>query len=340
MWWQADPQDLHRLADRASIVYVERCHIDRDENAVVLVNKERTVRVPAAMVSTVLIGPGTRITHAAVRLLADSGTAMCWVGEHGVRMYAAGLGVSRGSSLLLRQAWLVTRVRERLGVARAMYAMRFLGEDVSGLTMQQLRGREGARVRRIYRENAERTGVRWNRREYVAGQAFEAGDDINRMLSAAHAALYGLCHAAIVGVGASPALGFVHTGSATSFVLDVADLYKAEYTIPLAFDLVAANRTDERDARRAFRDKVAGGHLITRVISDVKRLLLADTQDVELASEEVHQLWDDELGVVPGGINWDRHIAAVGIDGLASDRTRLTIVSGPEVNEEEWGEDP
>jgi len=332
MWWQADPQDLHRLTDRMSTIYVERCHIDRDENAVVLVNRERTVRLPAVMVSTVLIGPGTRITHGAVCLLADSGTAMCWVGEHGVRMYASGLGVSRGTTLLLRQAWLVTRVRERLGVARAMYSMRFPGEDISTQTMQQLRGREGARVRRIYRENAERTGVQWNKREYVAGQAFEAGDDINRMLSAAHAALYGLCHAAIVGVGASPALGFVHTGSATSFVLDIADLYKAEYTIPLAFDLVAANRTDERDARLAFRDKVSDGHLLTQVIADVKQLLLADTLDIDLADTEAHELWDDELGAVPGGINWDKvatNVAAHSTPPTA--QTPFVVVSGPEV---------
>jgi CRISPR-associated protein Cas1 len=104
MWWLADPQDLHRIEDRLSTLYVERCHIDRDDNAVVLVNRERTVRVPAALVATVLIGPGTRITSGAVRLLADSGTAICWVGERGVRMYATGLGPSRGSELLMRQA--------------------------------------------------------------------------------------------------------------------------------------------------------------------------------------------------------------------------------------------
>src|SRR6187399_165478 len=100
MWWLANPQDLHRIEDRLSTLYVERSHIDRDENAVVLVNRERTVRVPAALVATILLGPGTRITHAAMRLLADSGTAVCWVGERGVRMYASGLGTSRGSQLL------------------------------------------------------------------------------------------------------------------------------------------------------------------------------------------------------------------------------------------------
>jgi CRISPR-associated protein Cas1 len=276
MWWLANPQDLHRVSDRLSTVYVERCHIDRDENAVVLVNRERTVRIPAAMVASVLIGPGTRVTSGAVRLLADSGTAVCWVGEHGIRMYACGLGPSRGSELLMRQAYLVTRTKERLGVARRMYAMRFPeeGEDVATMTMQQLRGREGARVKRLYRAHSERTGVPWNGRAYKPGDAFAAGDDVNRLLSAGHSSLYGVCHAAIVGLGASPALGFVHTGTATSFVHDIADLYKAEFTIPLAFDLAARQQTSERDVRTAFRDHVADGQLMTRVVHDIKDLLL------------------------------------------------------------------
>lgn len=301
MWWRAEVQDLHRLTDRVSTLYVERTHVDREDNAVVLINKERTVRVPAAMVAVVLFGPGTRITHGAVNLLADSGTAMCWVGEHGVRCYATGLGPSRGASLLLRQAYLVTRRAERLEVARRMYAMRFPDEDVSASTMQQLRGREGTRIKRLYSEHARRTGLPWKRREYRHGEPFAAGDDVNRLLSAANSCLYGLCHAAIVGIGASPALGFVHTGGALSFVMDIADLYKAEYSIPLAFDLAARGRVDERDIRLAFRDMLVDGRLLHRAINDVRNLLGPETGD---SSENRNQLWDEDLGMVSGGVNW------------------------------------
>jgi len=327
MWWLADPQDLHRVEDRLSTLYVERCHVDRAENAVVLVNKERTVRVPAALVATILLGPGTRITHGAVRLLADSGTALCWVGERGVRLYATGLGPSRGSELLMRQAFLVTRTTERLGVARRMYRMRFGDEDVSQATMRQLRGREGARVKKIYREQAARTGVRWDGRVYRPGDPYGAGDDVNRLLSAGHACLYGICHAAIVGIGASPALGFVHTGSATSFVLDIADLYKAEYTIPLAFDLIARGEKDERDIRTAFRDRVADGRLMGRIIRDVKDLLVQDGSEV--TDTDDHHLWDEIDGQVPGGINWA---------GEAADRWNDDLfigVTGPQLSEQE-----
>lgn len=327
MWWLADPQDLHRISDRLSTVYVERCHVDRDENAVVFVNKERTIRVPAAMIAAVLLGPGTRVTHGAMRLLADSGTSVCWVGEHGVRMYACGLGPSRGSTLVLRQAYLVSRTKERLSVARRMYAMRFPDEDVDGLTMQQLRGREGARVKKIYRAQSARTGVPWTGRAYKPGEPFEAGDDVNRLLSAGHSCLYGICHAAVVGIGASPALGFVHTGGATSFVLDIADLYKAEYTIPLAFDLAAKGHTSERDARTAFRDAVADGNLMSRVVRDVKTLLLGEDIDSTDADADALKLWDEEVGSVPGGVNWAEQYA----DDI--DAETLLGISGPDIDD-------
>ncbi|WP_007512283.1 type I-E CRISPR-associated endonuclease Cas1e [Pseudofrankia saprophytica] len=326
MWWLSDPQDLHRIEDRISSLYVEKCHVDRADNAVVLVNKERTVRVPAAFVATLLLGPGTRITSGAVRLLADSGTAVCWVGERGVRMYAAGLGPSRGAGLLMRQAYLVTRTKERLAVARHMYGMRFPDDDVSDATMQQLRGREGARVKKIYREHAKRTGVDWTRRDYKPGEPFAAGDDINRLLSAGHSCLYGICHAAIVGIGASPALGFVHTGGATSFVLDIADLYKAEYTIPLAFDLAARGQTDERAIRTAFRDRVADGHLMARIIRDIKTLLLGDEAD--FPDQDSLHLWDEFDGAVAGGVNWAADLA-----DLPAENT-IVGVTGPDLDEQ------
>lgn len=306
MWWRASASDLHRVEDRVSTIYVQRCHVDRDENAVVFINRERTVRLPAAMIGAVLFGPGSRVTHAAMALLGDSGTSVCWVGEHGVRMYAAGLGPSRGAQVIQRQAELVSDPGKRVGVARAMFQRRFDDVDVSTSTMQQLRGLEGARVKKLYRHHSQRTGVAWTRREYKAGDAFAAGDDVSRVLSAANAALYGACHAAIVGVGASPALGFVHVGSALSFVLDIADLYKAEYSIPLAFDLVAAGHTDESDARWALRDRFAEDKFMSHVVRDILNLLMA--------SEVVHLgdlggLWDDSGASVPSGTNWDADAA-------------------------------
>jgi len=179
----------------------------------------------------------------------------------------------------------------------------------------------------LLREHSARTGVRWSRREYKPGEPFQAGDDVNRLLSAGHSCLYGICHAAIFGIGSSPALGFVHAGGATSFVLDIADLYKAEYTIPLAFDLAACGHISERDARTAFRDRVADGALMARIITDIKDLLLGDGRDV--SDDDLHHLWDDTDGSVPGGVNW----AIDAADQYTPDS--FLGVSGPEVTDTE-----
>jgi len=333
MWWRANPLDLHRIEDRVSTIYVERCHVDRAENAIIFINKERTVRVPAALIGAVMLGPGTRITHGAVRLLGDSGTSVCWVGEHGVRMYASGHGLSRGSHLVMRQAYLVTRTTERLRVARAMYAMRFPDDEAVGTaTMQQLRGREGTRMKRIYRQHANRTGQEWKGRQYRVGDPDAVGDNVNRLLSMGNSCLYGACHAAIVGVGASPALGFIHTGKALSFVLDIADLYKAEYTIPLAFDLASQDRIEEADIRHALRDRFADGKFMQTAVRDICKLLLGNLDSS--TDSEVNHLWDEKGHTVSGGSNYslpdeqyDKDVSQFQEDGFLS-------IIGPEISEQ------
>ncbi|WP_194924871.1 CRISPR-associated endonuclease Cas1 [Catenulispora pinisilvae] len=161
----------------------------------------------------------------------------------------------------------------------------------------------------------------WTRREYQPGDAFAKGDDVNRVLSAANAALYGICHAVTAGIGVSPALGFVHTGSAVSFVLDIADLYKAEYTIPLAFDLAAAGQTTERDARLGFRQRVADGKLLGRIVRDVKLLLTPAGEN--MIEVEENTLWGDADNTVAGGTNW------AGWDESVLDEGHYLSVVGP-----------
>lgn len=134
-------RELVRAGDRISFLYVEHALISRQDSAVTLTSERGVVHVPAAQLLCLLIGPGCRITHHATMLLADSGTSVIWVGEKGVRFYAAGRGLSRSARMIEAQARLVLNERSRLAVAREMYAQRFPGEDVAALTMQQLRGR-------------------------------------------------------------------------------------------------------------------------------------------------------------------------------------------------------
>ena len=315
-WWRSSPGELGRVEDRLSTVYVSHARLDRADNAVTIVRETGTFHLPTAMLAAVLLGPGTSITHPAVVLLADSGTSVLWVGEQGVRMYASGSASSRTARLLLRQAWLVSSPQRRLSVARRMYDRRFPEEDTSRLTMQQLRGREGARVRACYREHSLRTGVPWTRREYTAGQAFGAGDDVNRMLSAANASLYGVVHSAVAALGCSPGLGFVHTGHAHAFVHDMADLYKASVTIPAAFDAVAAGRSSEAAARHAVRNyarNYARDHdLLASVVADIYDLLWEPEQpvlDEQVVEDDGPLLWDDDgsagrSATLTGGSNY------------------------------------
>lgn len=298
--------ELFRSSDRLSFVYVEHATISRADSAVTFVKEEGVVHCPAASLSALLLGPGTRITHQAMALLGECGTTVVWVGEQGVRYYASGKSVARSSRLLIAQAKLVSNTRSRLAVARMMYQWRFPGEDTSELTMQQLRGREGARVRSVYRQWSERTGVPWECREYDPNN-FGDGSPINQALSAAHAALYGIVHAAIVSLGCAPGLGFVHTGNSWSFVYDVADLYKAEITIPAAFEVVAGY-TEGMDigsvTRRAVRDRIRSEKVMERVVRDIQRLLVPEELPEEMLELDVVGLWNEQGEAQRGGMNY------------------------------------
>jgi CRISPR-associated protein Cas1 len=226
-----------------------------------------------------------------------------WVGEQGVRQYAYGRPLNHSSRLIEAQARLVSNQRSRVAVARKMYQMRFPDEDVSELTMQELRGKEGSRVRRVYREQSQKTKVPWSRREYNPDN-FDAGTPINKALTAAHQALYGLSYSVIAAMGASAGLGFVHTGHDLSFVYDFADLYKAEISIPVAFK-IAAEFGNDKDigsrTRLAMRDAFADGKLLSRMVTDLKGILGVSETDISVG---IINLWDDKLGLQKFGVQY------------------------------------
>lgn len=297
---------LPRVEDKLSFIYAERCVVHRAENALTLRNKEGTIHLPVTLMSVLLLGPGTTISHQAMTLIGQSGSSIVWVGEAGVRVYAVGRSLAKSSRMLKAQARKSSIRQERLAVARQMYSMRFPGEDVSGLSMQELRGREGARVRKIYRENAHRTGVEWNGREYKTTDFFDS-DPINQALSAANTALYGVVHAAVIGLGCSPGLGIVHDGNDLSFIYDIADLYKAELSIPVAFDAVAEDTGDiANTVRRSMRDVMFEARLLRRCVVDVQELLGVNRADEEFLEADVVSLWDYQKEWVAGGTNYAR----------------------------------
>ena len=270
-------KDLHSLPkfrDKLSYLYIEHARIDRHENAIALHDIDGMTPVPVAGLAVLMMGPGTTITHAAVRVLADNNCLAIWCGEENVRFYAAGMGGTRSAARLLRQAQLASDEEIRISVAKRMYAMRFDEAIPEGATIEQIRGMEGARVRRAYQEASEASGIPWHGRSYDRGD-WKAADPVNRALSAANSCLYGICHAAILSAGYSPAIGFIHTGKQRSFVYDVADLYKTDISVPVAFAVVADGSEEdvERAARMACRDAFRRARLLARIISDIAGLM-------------------------------------------------------------------
>ena len=306
-------KDLHALPkvrDSWSYLYVEHCRVDQEDKAIAVHDARGKVPVPCAALTLLMLGPGTSITHAAIRALADNGCLVLWTGEEGVRTYAQGMGETRSARNLLKQARLCSDAALRLQVVRRMYEVRFPDPLDSSLSLQQIRGKEGIRVREAYARASRETGVEWAGRSYRREQ-WTGTDPINRALSAANSCLYGVCHAAIVSAGYSPALGFVHTGKMLSFVYDVADLYKAEITVPVAFRAAAESTTSlESRVRKECRDAFRVQRLLQRVIPDIDAVLgidsSAEAEQDGFDSDEALPggLWDPDGGVAAGGVNW------------------------------------
>ncbi len=280
-----DLHELPKLRDSLSYLYLEHCRIEQKHKAVEFIDQEGCTMIPVAALSVLMLGPGTSVTHAAIKALADNGCLAVWVGEDGIRCYAQGGGETRRAYHLLQQAELVSDPERRLQVVKRMYQHRFGDKLAPGLSLEQVRGLEGQRVRHAYARASAEYGVPWHGRRYDRS-SWNSSDPINRALSAANALLNGLCHAAVVSGGYSPALGFIHTGKQLSFVYDIADLYKAEITIPLAFRVVAES-TDQLHSRvrLACREAFKEQQLLKRILPDIDNLLDLSAE-VLLAGQE------------------------------------------------------
>jgi len=293
-----DLHDLPKLRDSLSYLYLEHGVIERSRSAVEFLDAERgRTLIPASALTVLMLGPGTSITHEAVKTLADSGCMILWCGEQGVRFYAQGLGETRKAYHLLKQAEKVSNPVQRREVIMRMYRFRFDEDLADDLTLEQIRGLEGVRVRKAYAEAAKKYGVKWTGRNYDRNN-WGAADPFNRALSVANACLNGLCHAAIVSGGYSPGLGFIHTGKQLSFVYDIADLYKVDITVPLALKLAAKSTHDlESRVRRACRDAFHAHKLIQNILPDIDRLLgitpeeMASGEDVDIDPASPEPWW-------------------------------------------------
>ncbi|MDX3247100.1 type I-E CRISPR-associated endonuclease Cas1e [Streptomyces sp. ME18-1-4] len=303
---------LPRIADSLSFLYLDMVRIVQDDTGVCAqiktdTHRTDTVYIPTAALTCLLLGPGVSITTRALATLARHGTSVVCTGAGAVRAYAGILPDSLTTHWLEQQVNAWSDPQRRLDVATRMYEKRF-GEDTvpESTTLAQLRGMEGQRMKALYRLLAQKHGIGRFRRNYHPDQ-WHQQDPVNLALSAANTCLYGIVHAALLALGCSPALGFVHTGTQHAFVYDIADLYKADTTLPLAFSL-HQSPNPEQEARRKFREDLRLIRLLPRIVHDLQTLLTPgseiDDDSTERQDVRLVHLWDPKTGVLPAGVNY------------------------------------
>lgn len=264
------------IKDRVSVLFVEKGNLDVLDGAFVIVDKNGVrTHIPVGGLVCLMLEPGTRVSHAAVTLASRVGCLLVWVGDAGVRLYASGQPGGARPDRLLYQAKLALDDSARLKVVRRMYGLRFKEDPPERRSVEQLRGLEGVRVRKMYELLARQHGIQWRSRDYDHTQ-WGSGDLPNRCLSSATACLYGICEAAILAAGYAPAIGFIHTGKPQSFVYDIGDLFKFETVVPVAFRIAAKKVVEpERAVRLACRDAFRETRLLRRIIPTIEEVLAA-----------------------------------------------------------------
>lgn len=287
-------KSLPKMRDSLSLVYVEHCVLERTNSSVSAFDKDGSTEIPISNTCVVVIGPGSKVTHEAVKVMAENGCLAIWTGEEGVRYYAHGTGETKKGYKIERHARVWADEEAHMQVVRAMYFMRLGIEFNDSLTLQQLRGMEGARVRDEYFNASKKYGVTWTGRSYN-NKSWKDSDPVNQALSTANSCLYGVCHSAIIAAGYSPSLGFIHSGNIISFVFDIADLYKSEISIPMAFEIAKSGESDIGSAiRRKIRDYFRETKLMKRIIPDIEWLMMIGEGKTTIKRSKLSEDFENE----------------------------------------------
>jgi len=272
--FQRPPLDSLTLAkDRWTPIYLEHGRIEVDDAAIKWLDSQGKVYpIPIATVSALILGPGTTITHAAVKAAAQCNCPLLWLGEDGLRFYAFGITPNHDNSMarIHAEAWAAPRKRSE--VARRMFRHRFPDVPTSGVSIEQLRGMEGRRVKKIYGDLGQQFGVTWKGRNYSASN-WNMADNINRALSAATASHYALIAAVCCSMGFIPQLGFVHKAGTLPFIYDAADLYKHETSWPAAFEAISIDPDDDGTlVRKILKRNVEQSRMLKKAPQQLKAL--------------------------------------------------------------------
>jgi CRISPR-associated protein Cas1 len=264
---------------RNGLVYVERCRLSIDNGSLVLIfdDADREIELPYQRLNAILLGPGTTVTHDAVRHCSAHGTCLAFVGTDGTRIYTAPPVFERDSSLARRQATYWASESTRVLVAKRMYGKRF-GDTPRSNSLDALRGMEAARIKAAYGLIARQVGIPWHGREYDRAKP-AAADLPNQAINHAVTALEACVAVAVQATATLPPLGFLHEDSAKAWILNLCDLYRTSVTVPIAFSCVKEfqQRSDsslDQQVRYAVSRHVRRNGFVDTIIDDVKELLL------------------------------------------------------------------
>jgi len=266
-------ETLASAKDRWTPLYLEHGRLEVDDSSVKWIGANGLLcRIPVATVSALILGPGTTVTHAAIKACAECNTPVCWTGADGLRFYAFGLAPNHTNDMPRLHATAWADKKRRTEIARRMFRMRFPDVEVAGRSVTELRGMEGLRVRTLYAQLGLEHGVTWKGRNYDRSN-WDVSDPINRALSSANASLYALVAAVVCSLGYLPSLGFVHDGGTLPFIYDVADLYKHLTSIPAAFLAARQQPEDAGELARTFlKERVEEQRILQRIPKDLAAL--------------------------------------------------------------------
>ena len=303
-------QELPRIEDRSSFVYLERCSISVAGGAIIAYREGKRISIPSCSIVAVIIGPGVSITTDAIRLLAQGCTPVVLMSSDETRFYAYGRSLTSSSRWLIEQAKIVSQEHLRLNAAKTMYGWRF-DDDVSSMTMAQLRAIEGRRMLDLYKNLAKENHIEWSGRR--AQFDIQLDDDkINYCLTIGNQILYAVHLAIILGIGLAPGLGIVHNGKDNSFVFDISDLYKATTSIPIAFEVGSNPFISDADADKEVRLRMRGVIRNQNILKDsIEKIftILNAGKHVKDGERYANAVWLDEGlwttdGIIEGGKNY------------------------------------
>lgn len=266
---------LPKIRDKYPFIYLEHGRLEIDDSSVKWIDEiGHVIHLPIATINTLLLGPGTSITHAAIKSISEANCTICWVGSDSLLYYATGETPTSNTYNLKHQLSYASNGRKKLEVARRMFSYRINDVDLSNKSLHEMMGIEGVRVKKLYQESAEKYNITWDGRDYVPGK-INLSNTTNKILTCCNSALYGIILSVTHSLGLSPKIGFIHSGCPLPFIYDIADIYKPEVSIDLAFKLTRdmCGEYQKDTVAEAFKERIIKNQIIERAVKDIYSIL-------------------------------------------------------------------